>query len=52
MVTKKLSKLNNDGTIGISLPKKLAEKLGWTSEDFVTISVTGTTLHIVKVKVE
>ncbi len=52
MVIKKVSKLNADGTLGISLPHKLVEKLNWTSESFVNISIIGDTLHIVKVKIE
>lgn len=49
---KKLSRLNSDGTVGVSIPKKLVDKLGWSSEDFVNISVTGNALQIVKVKIE
>ena len=52
MVTKKLSKLNADGTVGISLPKKLVTRLGWTPQDFISISVVGNTLHVVKVELK
>lgn len=52
MVTKKLHKLNKEGTVGISLPKKLAEKLEWSCDDFVTITRVGNTIHVVKVKIE
>ncbi len=52
MVTKKLSRLNAQGTTGVSLPHKLVKKLGWTSEDFVEIKIVGNTLHITKVKIE
>jgi len=52
MVTKKLSKLNAEGTVGISLPKKLSQKLGWSFDDFVSITIVGNTLHIVKVHLE
>lgn len=52
MVTKKLLKLNKEGSIGISLPKKLAAKLNWTSEDFVNITIVNNTIHVCKVKME
>lgn len=52
MVTKKLSKLNAEGTVGISLPRNLARKLGWDFNDFVNITIVGNAIHVVKVRVE
>lgn len=51
-LTKKLLKLNSDGSVGIGLPIQLARSLEWTADDFINITRTGNTLHITKVRIE
>lgn len=46
---KKVMKLNNDGSIGVGIPKSMAREMGLTSNDYVNIVREGNTLHITKV---
>ena len=46
---KKVLKLNNDGSIGIGIPAKMARELGLTCNDNVNIEKVGNCIHINKV---
>jgi antitoxin component of MazEF toxin-antitoxin module len=49
---KKIIKLNNDGSIGVGIPAKVARELGITNEDYVNMERVGNCLHITKVHIE
>jgi antitoxin component of MazEF toxin-antitoxin module len=49
---RKAFRLNDFGSIGISIPAKLARDIGLTKEDNVSIILVGQTLHITKVKID
>lgn len=49
---KKVLKLNNDGSIGIGIPAKMARELGLTCDDYVNIERVGNSLHVTKVEIK
>jgi antitoxin component of MazEF toxin-antitoxin module len=49
---KKIIKLNNDGSIAVSIPAKIARELCITSSDYVRLEKVNQSILITKVKIE
>jgi antitoxin component of MazEF toxin-antitoxin module len=49
---KKVLKLNNDNSIAVGIPAKVARDLNLTDTDYVNLEKVGNCIHLTKVRIE